>query len=552
MFYVLLYVHGVLVASIFVLNQAQSSMDATVYINQLSGAYSIKFGVIDKENGVAYGTYDDKIIKNGWGELNIVAGSGQKPYSDIVKMHAAGYLEGALTAKRINQHYENTFGIFFKGKSDPFFQKATMFLSEQEQWMRDMIIKESETSSFWKQMGNIVAQYDGLLAGYQAHPQTDKPLSSLAFQIMNALGDLIDLKEALVPEDSPDYDTMTEDEVQRTIFKHGHCSVLIKVLAGYENIFAAHASWFHYSTMLRIYKHYNINNTDSSTSSINMSFSSYPGLLSSLDDFYIMDSGLILLQTTNNVYNKTLYNTIRPQSLLAWHRVRLANLMTKTGKEWSDVISQFNSGTYNNQYMILDLKRVELNKTLHDGALWVVEQIPTYVESGDQTSILRYGYWPSYNIPFYEKVYNLSGYPEFVKKHGITNSYEMAPRAKIFRQEQNTVRDLRTIEILMRYNGYQFDPYSLNSSIRAICSRGDLLSDEPVAFGCTDAKVTDYNMAKNLTSYAVNGPTYYDVPPFRWSEHSFPDKHVGMPDLYNNYKYVMMKPKSYATRRYQQ
>ncbi|KXJ12240.1 Phospholipase B [Exaiptasia diaphana] len=439
MFYVLLYVHGVLVASIFVLNQAQSSMDATVYINQLSGAYSIKFGVIDKENGVAYGTYDDKIIKNGWGELNIVAGSGQKPYSDIVKMHAAGYLEGALTAKRINQHYENTFGIFFKGKSDPFFQKATMFLSEQEQWMRDMIIKESETSSFWKQMGNIVAQYDGLLAGYQAHPQTDKPLSSLAFQIMNALGDLIDLKEALVPEDSPDYDTMTEDEVQRTIFKHGHCSVLIKVLAGYENIFAAHASWFHYSTMLRIYKHYNINNTDSSTS------------------------------------------------------------------------------TYNNQYMILDLKRVELNKTLHDGALWVVEQIPTYVESGDQTSILRYGYWPSYNIPFYEKV-----------------------------------RDLRTIEILMRYNGYQFDPYSLNSSIRAICSRGDLLSDEPVAFGCTDAKVTDYNMAKNLTSYAVNGPTYYDVPPFRWSEHSFPDKHVGMPDLYNNYKYVMMKPKSYATRRYQQ
>ena len=34
-------------------------------------------------------------------------------------------------------------------------------------------------------------------------------------------------------------------------------------------------------------------------------------------------------------------------------------------------------GTYNNQYMILDLKLVELNKTIHDGALWVVEQIPS-------------------------------------------------------------------------------------------------------------------------------------------------------------------------------
>ena len=34
------------------------------------------------------------------------------------------------------------------------------------------------------------------------------------------------------------------------------------------------------------------------------------------------------------------------------------------------------TGTYNNQYMILDLKRVELKKSLLSGALWVVEQIP--------------------------------------------------------------------------------------------------------------------------------------------------------------------------------
>ena len=34
------------------------------------------------------------------------------------------------------------------------------------------------------------------------------------------------------------------------------------------------------------------------------------------------------------------------------------------------------SGTYNNQYMLLDLKKVELKKTLQNGALWIVEQIP--------------------------------------------------------------------------------------------------------------------------------------------------------------------------------
>ena len=39
------------------------------------------------------------------------------------------------------------------------------------------------------------------------------------------------------------------------------------------------------------------------------------------------------------------------------------------------------TGTYNNQYMVLDLQRVELKNAVHDGALWVVEQIPGYTDN---------------------------------------------------------------------------------------------------------------------------------------------------------------------------
>ena len=49
------------------------------------------------------------------------------------------------------------------------------------------------------------------------------------------------------------------------------------------------------------------------------------------------------------------------------------------------------TGTYNNQYMIIDLKKIELDKTIGDGALWVVEQIPGLVQGADQTPILREG-----------------------------------------------------------------------------------------------------------------------------------------------------------------
>ena len=63
-----------------------------------------------------------------------------------------------------------------------------------------------------------------------------------------------------------------------------------------------------------------------------------------------------------------------------------------------------------------------------------------YVESGDQTPILRAGYWPSYNIPFYEDIFTMSGYPEMVARVGPDASYELCPRAKIFRRDESNVR----------------------------------------------------------------------------------------------------------------
>ena len=48
-------------------------------------------------------------------------------------------------------------------------------------------------------------------------------------------------------------------------------------------------------------------------------------------------------------------------------------------------------GTYNNQYMIIDLKKIELEVDIHDNALWVVEQIPGLVQYGDVTETLRKG-----------------------------------------------------------------------------------------------------------------------------------------------------------------
>lgn len=70
------------------------------------------------------------------------------------------------------------------------------------------------------------------------------------------------------------------------------------------------------------------------------------GFLESLDDFYILSSGLVLLQTTNNVYNRTLLKLVVPETLLAWQRVRVANMMAEGGKDWAEIFSKYNSGKW--------------------------------------------------------------------------------------------------------------------------------------------------------------------------------------------------------------
>ena len=74
--------------------------------------------------------------------------------------------------------------------------------------------------------------------------------------------------------------------------------------------------------MVRIYKHYDFALASPHHKLRRTSFSSYPGELSSDDDFYLMDTGLALLQTTNDILDPELYKLLTPKSVLNWQRVR--------------------------------------------------------------------------------------------------------------------------------------------------------------------------------------------------------------------------------------
>ena len=74
--------------------------------------------------------------------------------------------------------------------------------------------------------------------------------------------------------------------------------------------------------------------------------------------------------------------------------------------------------------------------------------MPGNTASGDQTDYLRMGgFWPSYNVPFYKNIYEISGNAAAAEKYGPSKSYELAPRAKIFRRDAPNVNRIGLTKI---------------------------------------------------------------------------------------------------------
>ena len=57
-----------------------------------------------------------------------------------------------------------------------------------------------------------------------------------------------------------------------------------------------------------------------------------------------MSNNLVMIQTTNGILNTSIYDLVTSNALLAWHRVRVANMMAGNGKDWGTVLSLYNSG----------------------------------------------------------------------------------------------------------------------------------------------------------------------------------------------------------------
>eukprot|EP00798_Chlamydomonas_sp_ICE-L_P002443 gene2443-8767_t len=482
----------------------------------------------DSMDAVAHAVFvDSKFTDSNFGKLRIVTEAG---YPDSVQVAAAGYVEGWMTAERIFDHFTNTKHYFetqlYPGHN---MTKANEWLRAQREWTEAQITENEESHPIWRVVDLVITQFEGLVSGYLArvlhekekyategggaasnrvkhHKVGDLTREDLVF--LNNNGELYDVIDSIIEMERQDAEDKSNShnsssmggarkhlndldasEDPRIAFRdlalRGKCTSLIKVAGDLSDLYIGHSTWDSYTSALRIYKMYEFTGlSDSAIVSRKLSFSSYPGEVFSDDDFYITELGLV-------------------------------------------------------QYMVVDLKKFKPKIAMEAGMMWIVEQVPKKVYAADMTAELARGYWPSYNVPYFELVekYSTKEYKEF----GLPVQwlkYQISPRANIFRRDQGKVEHLRDIRDLMRLNAYQTDKYSFGNSLAAICGRGDLLdADIALPRGCYDSKVTSYKLALHLEAEVVNGPPPTQInSPFKWDEKKWPASKYsrrGHPDEFN-------------------
>ncbi len=136
--------------------------------------------------------------------------------------------------------------------------------------------------------------------------------------MLQIAGDLEDLEQILGKPEG----------LRRRLMGSGSCSAFIKPIASGKDLLFSHVTWSTYQSMLRVQKLYSLpykhpdgkngNGTVNYCSRLGdeiwfclgstivagakMSFSSYPGVLWSIDDFYVISSGLVSDRLTMSTF----------------------------------------------------------------------------------------------------------------------------------------------------------------------------------------------------------------------------------------------------------
>ena len=101
-------------------------------------------------------------------------------------------------------------------------------------------------------------------------------------------------------------------------------------------------------------------------------------------------ASLAVLETTNDFFLPSLFALITPESCLCWMRALTANALATDGRSWTELFAYQHSGTYPNQWQVLDMNKFQPGIEPGADLFWVLEEIPGEVRVGCLSILCMY------------------------------------------------------------------------------------------------------------------------------------------------------------------
>ncbi|CAD7925332.1 unnamed protein product [Amoebophrya sp. A25] len=538
-------------------------------------------GAAGVEGGpIAAASFTDSIEYLGWAHLNVTLGDDSLSVDDDVKMYSAGYAEGILTSVRISEFFANHHKLLIQNeKSNHALMNIKNVVAaevagvKENSVFEEHVMPEEPNDPYWRQIRFMLFQLWGMLDGYNymANHYVIHKLTMLDLLILNSFAELPQMMNAFSPRAVADRteaitasqlvflqeeglkrsfaahtqssnmegneatgDPLDDWHWERRLAEDAHCTAYVRLTD--TDLMLGHATWGDYASMLRIYKFYDFSLSSGNTIAKVISMSSYPGLISSGDDYYLTDSGLVIADTSIEILNTGLLDKVVPDPLVpGFLHLMAVTRLSRSGAEWTSRFQTMNSGTRAAQWLVLDYNNYMPGKALQAGTFWVLEMVPGAAEARDLSAQLNDNkFFGSVNRPTFAAIREATGFTAAEESHGALYSVNDNPRMKILSAaEPTSLLDMRG---LMTSNGWGTWP-GPTSPGHAIAARMDLARQAPIPNGAIDAKIVNFCLSRLLSVQAKSGPTDNAQPPFRWEKKDgserFPGTfHYGLPNVW--------------------
>jgi hypothetical protein len=283
--------------------------------------------------------------------------------------------------------------------------------------------------------------------------------------------------------------------------------------------------------MVRVMKTYTLN---FGTPVGKITMSSYPGCVSSTDDYFITGNGFVLMSTNLWIPRSGEYS--RPartnDGLPSFVRAIVATRLAVHPRMWANTYGFLSGIAGAKQWLITDYAQFAYGQPITNGTVFLVESLPKLMRFGDVSESLSVnGFFEVHGEPHFRQMREIFGLSLFGE-----GSYEEHLQSALL-DKATTIDNLE----MARQVFSEIEPArtSEGSGITPIpiLSRHDVGDPDltPIPEGAIDAKITSRCLVKEHAIQARSGPPHDEkYPPFNWTSSGFFHwPHAGLPVLWN-------------------